>query len=62
MQHQLDQTCTRRVQRQVADDYGDLVTVVQPCGALVDPGQMFCSRCDLEIRAQRASELENDAA
>lgn len=60
--HMLDQTCTRPVPRQVPDDYGDLVVVVQPCGALVEPGQMFCARCDLEIRAQRAAELETDAA
>lgn len=58
----LDQTCTRPVPRQVPDDYGDLVVVVQPCGSLVEPGQMFCSRCHLEIRAQRAAELESDTA
>lgn len=57
-----DQTCTRLVARQVPDDYGDAVMTSQPCGALVPPGQMFCHRCEAEVRARRAAEVESDAA
>lgn len=56
----LDQTCTRLIERQVPDDYGDLVIAIRTCGSLVPPGQMFCDRCEDEIRARRAAELESE--